>query len=199
MPYERKGNCVYKDTGKKVGCSKSVEGAEKYLKALYASEMKEDLGVTEPSSTPQITVAIVEPANEIANFVSTLFASRTQAHIFHLQTTSFAKHKALNEYYDEIVGLTDGIIESYQGRYGIIEGYSPDKPWLEGDNDVLEDRILRSGFRFEIIATTEGQFRDLFTYDWKKYIAELWRDGSIYWCGYISPDYYSEFYRFLLM
>jgi len=137
MPYERKGNCVYKDTGKKVGCSKSVEGAEKYLKALYASEMKEDLGVTEPSVTPQITVAIVEPANEIANFVSTLFASRTQAHIFHLQTTSFAKHKALNEYYDEIVDLTDSIIESYQGRYGIIEGYSPDKPWLEGDNDIL--------------------------------------------------------------
>lgn len=137
MPYERKGNCVYKDTGKKIGCSKSVEGAEKYLKALYASEMKEDLDPNNPSLSPELTVVVTEPINEIANFVSTLFASRTQAHIFHLQTTSFAKHKALNKYYDKIVDLTDSIIESYQGRYGIIEGYSPDKPWLEGDNDVL--------------------------------------------------------------
>ena len=59
----------------------------------------------------------------IGQFVSTLFASRTQAHVFHLQTPSFAAHKALNEYYDEIVGITDGIVESYQGKYGIITGY----------------------------------------------------------------------------
>jgi hypothetical protein len=60
----------------------------------------------------------------IGQFISTLFASRTQAHVFHLQTDSFAEHKALNEYYDEIVGITDGIVESYQGKYGIISGYS---------------------------------------------------------------------------
>jgi hypothetical protein len=59
----------------------------------------------------------------IGQFISTLFASRTQAHVFHLQTPSFAAHKALNEYYDEIVGITDGIAESYQGKYGIITGY----------------------------------------------------------------------------
>jgi hypothetical protein len=36
MPYIRKGKCVYrKDTGKKVGCSSSVEKAKKYLKALH--------------------------------------------------------------------------------------------------------------------------------------------------------------------
>ena len=59
----------------------------------------------------------------IGQFISTLFASRTQAHIFHLQTPSFAAHKALNDYYDEIIGITDGIAESYQGKYGIITGY----------------------------------------------------------------------------
>jgi len=62
----------------------------------------------------------------IGQFVSTLFASRTQAHVFHLQTTgegSFAAHSALNAYYDEIVGITDGLVESYQGKYGIITGY----------------------------------------------------------------------------
>ena len=59
----------------------------------------------------------------MGQFISTLFASRTQAHIFHLQTPSFAAKKALNDYYDEIVGITDGLVESYQGKYGIITGY----------------------------------------------------------------------------
>lgn len=59
----------------------------------------------------------------MGQFVSTLLASRTQAHIFHLQTPSFAAHKALNKFYDEIVGITDGLVESYQGKYGIITGY----------------------------------------------------------------------------
>lgn len=59
----------------------------------------------------------------MGQFVSTLMASRTQAHIFHLQTPSFAAHKALNEFYDNIVDLIDGLVESYQGKYGIITGY----------------------------------------------------------------------------
>ncbi len=59
----------------------------------------------------------------MGQFVSTLLASRTQAHIYHLQTPSFAAHKALNEYYEEIVDIIDGIVESYQGKYGIITGY----------------------------------------------------------------------------
>jgi hypothetical protein len=67
---------------------------------------------------------VIENNALIGQFVSTLFASRTQAHVFHLQTPSFAAHKALNEFYDEIVGITDGIAESYQGKYGIITGYS---------------------------------------------------------------------------
>jgi len=59
----------------------------------------------------------------MGQFVSTLLASRTQAHIFHLQTPSFAAHKALNEYYENIVDIIDGLVESYQGKYGIITGY----------------------------------------------------------------------------
>jgi hypothetical protein len=58
-----------------------------------------------------------------SKLVSYLMHSRTQAHVFHLQTTSFAEHKALNDYYDEIVDLVDGLVESYQGKYGIIKEY----------------------------------------------------------------------------
>jgi hypothetical protein len=59
----------------------------------------------------------------IGQFISTLMSARTQAHVFHLQTPSFAAHKALNEFYDEIVDTIDGLVESYQGKYGIVQGY----------------------------------------------------------------------------
>lgn len=52
--------------------------------------------------------------------------SRNQAHIYHLQVQgvgSYAAHKALNKYYDEIVDKIDGLAEGIQGRYGIITGY----------------------------------------------------------------------------
>jgi hypothetical protein len=61
----------------------------------------------------------------VAKFISTLLHSREQAHIFHLQTTSYAAHKALQGYYEDIVDLIDTYVESYQGRYGIITGYTP--------------------------------------------------------------------------
>ena len=60
----------------------------------------------------------------VGMFVSTLMSSRTQAHIFHLQTPSYSAHKALNEYYDDIIDLIDGFVESYQGKYGIVKGYT---------------------------------------------------------------------------
>jgi len=56
--------------------------------------------------------------------ISTLFASRTQAHIFHLQSKSYSEHVALQAYYDGIIDLTDGLAESYQGKNGIMTGYT---------------------------------------------------------------------------
>ena len=34
--------------------------------------------------------------------------------------SSYAKHKALNKFYDEIIDLADDFAEAYQGRYGLI-------------------------------------------------------------------------------
>ena len=74
--------------------------------------------------------------NEFVQFISTLMASRQQAHVFHWQTNSYAAHKALNEYYDEIVGLFDGLVESFQGRYGIARGYTSPVSFKEDDQAV---------------------------------------------------------------
>ena len=59
-----------------------------------------------------------------SDFVGYLFLARDVAHSVHLNTRSFAKHKALNEFYDEIVGLADTFAEMYQGRHGLIGGVS---------------------------------------------------------------------------
>jgi hypothetical protein len=76
---------------------------------------------------------------ELNQFVSTLWQSRTQAHVFHHQVQgigSFSEHKALRKYYEEIVPLVDGFVESVQGRYGIILDYStyPIANWKEGSS-----------------------------------------------------------------
>jgi hypothetical protein len=55
-----------------------------------------------------------------ADFVGTLFLARDVAHSVHLNTRSFAKHSALNEFYDNIVELADKFAEAYQGRRGLI-------------------------------------------------------------------------------
>lgn len=69
------------------------------------------------------TVANVTKPSSASALIAMCFDARTKAHIAHLQTTSYAQHIALNEFYDNIVGLTDAFAESYQGRFGIISQY----------------------------------------------------------------------------
>jgi hypothetical protein len=65
----------------------------------------------------------VESNDDFCEMICNILHSRNQAHVFHLQTQSFAEHKALNDYYDGVVDLFDGIVESYQGKYGIIKNF----------------------------------------------------------------------------
>lgn len=72
--------------------------------------------------------------------ISTLMSSRDQAHIFHWQTTgegSFAAHTALNAYYDAIPDLTDTLVESYQGKHGIITGYTSAEEFSEYEKTTV--------------------------------------------------------------
>lgn len=59
--------------------------------------------------------------NSIGQFFGKLFQARDIAHLEHLKTNSFAAHKALNEFYDGVLELTDELIEAYQGIKGITE------------------------------------------------------------------------------
>ena len=64
-------------------------------------------------------------------FIGALFQSRDMMHITHLQTTSFAEHKALNSYYDGILDLTDSFTEKYFGRNGRIDIVIPESKKMD--------------------------------------------------------------------
>jgi len=82
-----------------------------------------------------------------ADFVGTLFLARDVAHSTHLNTRSFSKHSALNEFYDEVIDLADKFAEAYQGKYGLIGPISLMSAkktnniveFLEGQVDELEE------------------------------------------------------------
>lgn len=61
--------------------------------------------------------------DDFCEIVCRLLHSQTQVHVFHLQTKSYSEHKALQGYYEGIDALVDGLIESYQGKYGILTDY----------------------------------------------------------------------------
>jgi len=56
-------------------------------------------------------------------FLNRLFESREYAHGYHLKTTSFAEHLALQTYYETIIDMIDELAETYQGQYEIIDDY----------------------------------------------------------------------------
>jgi hypothetical protein len=49
-----------------------------------------------------------------------LFLARDVTHSAHLNTRSYAKHKALGKFYPAIIDLADTFAEMYQGKYGLI-------------------------------------------------------------------------------
>jgi DNA-binding ferritin-like protein len=56
-------------------------------------------------------------------FLSNLNSCKQQSVFWHNQTTSFSEHKTLNEFYEGIEDLLDGLVESVAGIYGRPAGY----------------------------------------------------------------------------
>jgi len=90
--------------------------------------------VEQPQGTEVVKTEQPEPQPETqegpgspVSLFSKLFESREMAHIYHLQVNgeqgSHAAHTALNEYYEGVLELIDDLIETYQGQYGIVDGY----------------------------------------------------------------------------
>ena len=74
----------------------------------------------------------------IVEIVSYFNNAKQQAIVWHHQTTSKSEHEALEGFYDEIVGLLDGLSESYAGIYGRLKGYEVEDlmDWNGLDNTI---------------------------------------------------------------
>lgn len=98
-----------------------------------------------------------------ADFVGTLFLARDVAHSVHLNTRSFAKHSALNEFYNEIVELADKFAEAYQGRHGLIGPISlMSAKKTTNIVEFLEDSLADvEKMRFEVCEKTDTPIQNI--------------------------------------
>ena len=105
----------------------SKEDLVKMLQGQKDAENKSKEAQSEEETSDEKKPEILGEGSNPSKFFSKLFESREMAHIYHLQVKgemgSHAKHTALGEYYEGILGFIDDLIEIWQGQYGIIEEY----------------------------------------------------------------------------
>ena len=61
----------------------------------------------------------------IEELVTRVFALRNATHLAHWSSKSFSEHKALGKFYDGLIDKIDGIVEAYQGWFGLIGEVRP--------------------------------------------------------------------------
>lgn len=104
----------------------------------------------------------------IVDILSRIMHVFEQSHKFHLQVNSqivpsgaaHAIHTALGDFYEEVVDLKDSLIESYQGKYGIIMNYT-DQESLPFSIDICKEYYLS-------LATDIEKYCYLFPDSWVK-------------------------------
>jgi len=106
-----------------------------------------------------------------------LLCIQQQAKLYHLAVNkvagSYATHKALQKFYEGAQDLTDGLIESYQGKFGIvtltvkeckivtpviekfkgfvkaIEGFKFTETWLQNQLDTIVELTYGTIYKLE--------------------------------------------------
>lgn len=81
----------------------------------------------------------------VNNFIAMLMNSRTQTHYFHLNTNSYAQHKALEKYYTGIVPLIDVYSETYMSSHEKIKPVQMNKRF--NNNSELVEKYFKDLLR----------------------------------------------------
>jgi len=89
-----------------------------------------------------------------ADFVGLLFLARDVTHSTHLNTRSYAKHKALQKFYENIIDLADDFAEAFQGKHGLIGAVTLQSAKKTSNvTEFLEDQLKQiEDERYEICA-----------------------------------------------
>lgn len=98
-------------------------------------------------------------SKQAAAFALTILNAVVKAHQLHWNTRSYAKHMALGDFYGELPDLVDSVIESFQGKYGLIPGPKDDpvsfvqdlSSYIKTNRDFCEDSEIQN--EIDAIAT----------------------------------------------
>ena len=113
----------------------------------------------------------------MADFIGQMFLARDVAHSVHLNTRSYAKHKALQKFYESIVDLADGLSEAYQGRHGLMGPITLHS--AKKSNNIiefLEDSLAQiEASRYEVIDKSDTALHNLVDGIVELYLSTLYK------------------------
>jgi hypothetical protein len=112
-----------------------------------------------------------------ADFVGHLFLARDVAHSVHLNTRSYAKHKALGSFYDKVVDLADDFAEAYQGRHGLMGPISLMSAKKNGNIiEFLEDSLSEiEANRFKVCEEKDSAIQNIIDEIVALYLSTLYK------------------------
>ena len=110
-------------------------------------------------------------------FIGMLFLARDVTHSVHLNTRSYAKHVALQEFYEGIIPLADDLAEAYQGRHGLIGPitlHSAKK--TTNVVEFLQDQLSDiESMRYEVVDKTDTPLQNIIDEIVNLYLSTLYK------------------------
>ena len=116
-------------------------------------------------------------AHKAADFVGLLFLARDVTHSVHLNTRSYAKHKALQKFYESIIDHADDFAEAYQGRHGLIGPISlMSAKKTTNVIECLESQLAEiESMRYDVCDKTDSALQQLIDNIIELYLTTLYR------------------------
>jgi hypothetical protein len=110
-------------------------------------------------------------------FVGMLFLARDVTHSVHLNTRSYAKHKALQKFYENIIDLADSFAEAYQGRHGLIGPIAlMSAKKTTNVVEFLEDQLAEiESMRYDVCDKTDTPLQNLIDGIIELYLSTLYK------------------------
>ena len=110
-------------------------------------------------------------------FIGNLFLARDVTHSVHLNTRSYAKHIALQVFYEGIIPLADELAEAYQGRHGLIGPISLQS--AKKTNNVVEflqDQLKDiESMRYEVVDKADTPLQNIIDEIVNLYLSTLYK------------------------
>lgn len=115
--------------------------------------------------------------HKCADFIGLFFLARDVTHSVHLNTRSYAKHKALQKFYEGIIERTDDLAEAYQGRYGLLGPITLHSAKTTSNVvDFLQEQLDEiEAARYDVIPKTDTALHNLVDNIIELYLSTLYK------------------------